>query len=84
MAGTTGKTYEVKYRVRVFDEEALELALDDLQECDVFGKGESWKDNTVQENLDLLILHLDALAHFRGSETYDLLSCGVELLGDEG
>lgn len=83
-AGTEGKTYEVKYRLRVFDEDALEMAMDDLQGAEVFGPGESWKDNTVEENLDLLILHLDVLARVRESEDYDLMSCGVELLGDQG
>jgi hypothetical protein len=84
LTGINGKTYEVKYRLRVFDEEALELAMDDLQDADVFGDGESWRDNTVEENLDLLILHLDVLARYRESETYDLMSCGVEILGDQG
>ncbi|MGE3483497.1 MAG: hypothetical protein AB7L09_02075 [Nitrospira sp.] len=80
-AGTEGKTYTVSYKLRVFDEDALEQAMEDLQDADVFAAGESWHDNSVEQNLEILVLHLDVLARYRESETYDLLSCGVEILG---
>lgn len=81
LTGINGKTYEIGFRLRVFDEASLELALDDLQSMGLFGvEGETYKDNTMERNLETLVLNLDSLANFRGSETYDLLSCGVELL----
>lgn len=80
LTGINGKTYEVGFKLRVFDEEALEFALDDLESVGVIDPEIGWKNNTVETNLQILVLNLDSLAAYRDSETYDLLSCGVEKL----
>lgn len=65
---------------RIFDQEAFEFALEDLANADVFGEGEGPEDNTVEENLEILITHLDVLANYRENMTTSFYDIGIERL----
>lgn len=78
LEGTEGKVYEIGFKFRVFDEDALELAFEDLENAEVFGPGESYKDNTVEENLALVLKHLDVIARFRELESISFIDMGFE------
>lgn len=76
--GIEGMTYEVSIKLRVFDREALTLAFEDLENSGVIAEGESYKDNTVQENLALILKNLDLIANFREVESVSFIDMGFE------
>lgn len=78
MTQTTDQVYTVTYRFRIFDEEALKDALEDLRFGGVFGDGESHEDNTIEENLDILLGHLDVLADVREIANVAFYDVGIE------
>jgi len=73
----------VTMRFRIFDEDAFEMALEDLEHAEVFGEGESAADNTVEENIGILITNLDVIANYRETETTCFLDVGIERITDE-
>jgi hypothetical protein len=62
----------------VFDEDAFNMALEDLENAEVFGEGEGPGDNSTEENLDILVCHLDVLANYRGLENIAFYDVGIE------
>ena len=78
LAGTNDKTFEVRLKLRVFDEGALELAFEDLENAGVLTDGLSYKDNTIEENLSLLVKNLDMIAVFREAENVCFVDMGFE------
>lgn len=77
-AGTEGKTYEVRFKFRVFDEEGLALAFEDLENAKVYTGSVKAAKRTVKENLAAIIRNLDVLAEFRELETLSFLDMGFE------
>lgn len=78
LTGIQGNTYEINLKLRVFDEEALELAFEDLENSQVIPPGETYKDNTIEENLALILKNLDVLANYREIETIAFIDMGFE------
>jgi len=79
-AGPKAPVVTVTMHFRIFDQEAFDFALEDLVNADVFGEGEGPEDNTVEENLEILITHLDVLANYRENMTTSFYDIGIERL----
>lgn len=72
------KVYSFTMAFRIFDQDAFELALEDLQYGGVWDKGEGPADNTTVQNLEILVEHLDVIASYRGNETTAYTDIGIE------
>ena len=72
------QTYSFTMTFRIFDQDAYELALEDLQNAEVWGEGEGPQDNTIEQNLEIVVEHLDVLATYRGNDTTHYLDIGLE------
>lgn len=76
--GIMDKIHTVTIHFLIFDQDAFDLALEDLKHADVFGEGEGPEDNTIEENLDVLLCHLDSLASYRGLNNIAFYDVGIE------
>lgn len=76
--GIENQIHTVTIHFVIFDQDAFDLAMEDLQHADVFGDDEGPDDNTIVENLDLLLCHLDVLASYREAENISFYDVGIE------
>ena len=72
------KTYSFTMKFRIFDQDAFEMALEDLQNAKVWAEDEGPADNTIEQNLEILVEHLDVLADYRGNKTTGYYDIGIE------
>lgn len=59
------KVFTITMHFRITDRSSFEQALDDLYAAGVWGEDEGPHENTVEENLEILVKHLDVLATYR-------------------
>jgi len=79
-----GEVYSFTMTFRIFDQDAFDLALEDLGNAEVWSDDEGPDDNTVEENLEILVEHLDVLAHYRGNLTTAYTDIGIERVVNPG
>jgi hypothetical protein len=72
------KVYSFTMAFRIYDYDAYQLALEDLQNGEVWAEGEGPEDNTVAENLEILVEHLDVLADYRERQNIAYTDIGIE------
>lgn len=72
------KVYSFTMSFRIFDHDAFQWALEDLENAYVCGEGEGLGDNSIEENLEILVKHLDVLAIYRELDTISFISIGIE------
>ena len=72
------KVYSFTLAFRIFDRDAYGMALEDLQNAKVWAKDEGPEDNTIEQNLEILVEHLDVLADYRGNKTTGYYDIGIE------
>jgi hypothetical protein len=70
--------YSFTMTFRIFDHDAFELALEDLQHAKVWGDEEGPDDNTIEQNLEILVEHLDVLATYRENDNTSYYDIGIE------
>jgi len=75
-AGT--KVYSFTMAFRIYDYDAYQLALEDLQNAEVWGEGEGPEDNTVAENLEIIVEHLHLIAEQRERHDVAYTDIGIE------
>jgi hypothetical protein len=71
-------TFTITMTFKMFDQDAFDDALNDLQAAGVWGEGEGPDDNTIEENLDILVCHMDVLATYRERENVAWYDVGLE------
>ena len=63
--------------VEIFDPDAYEMALEDLVNADIWAEDEGPADNTIEENLEILVKHLDVLATYRELDNIAFMDIGL-------
>jgi len=72
------KVHSFTMSFRIFDPDAYEMALEDLQNAEVWAEDEGPQDNTIEENLEILVKHLDVLAYYRERQNIAFMDIGIE------
>jgi hypothetical protein len=72
------ETYSFTMTFRIFDRDALDDALNDLKSAEVWADDEGPDDNTIEENLEILVEHLDVLATYRERDNIAYTDIGIE------
>jgi len=73
-----GATYSFTMSFRLFDRNGFFMALEDLKNAGVWADDEGPLDNTIEQNLEILIEHLDVLATYRGLDNIAYMDIGIE------
>lgn len=76
--GVEGQTFEINIKVRVFDEDALELAFEDLENAEIIPKGDDPNSYTVEQKIAMLIKNVDLLADYREIQSVCFIDMGFE------
>ena len=73
-----GQVFSFTMGFRILDQDAYEMALEDLKNAEVWAEDEGPDDNTVEENLEIIVNHLDVLAYHREQHVISYIDLGLE------
>lgn len=74
----TDTIYSFTMGFKIFDQDAYELALQDLFDAGVWAEAGWQGGNTIAQNIELLVENLDTLADYRGYSDTSYLDIGIE------
>jgi hypothetical protein len=73
-----GQVFTVTMNFRMVDQNAFDDAVSDLDAADVWGEDDGPDNNTIEELIDIMVGHIDVLAHHREQPNVGWLDMGLE------
>lgn len=73
-----GQVFTITMSFRMVDQNLFDIAINDLEDAEVWGEDEGPDDNTIEENIDILVGHIDVLSYHREQHNIGWCEMGLE------